>query len=64
MAVVSYKLGLTLGERLWKNLTLNHSTKLQDLMSQVEMFAWLEDDVKQAEKVARITTRGKGPHKK
>ena len=64
MAVVSYKIGLTLGERLWKNLTLNPSTKLQDLMSQVEMFAWLEDDVKQAEKVARITTRGEGPHKK
>ena len=59
-----YKLGLTLGERLWKNLTLNPPTDLRDLMSQVEMFAWLEDDVKQAEKVTGITTRGEGPYKK
>ena len=64
LAVASYKLGLTLGERLWKNLTLNPPTDLWDLMSRVEMFTRLEDDVKQAEKAVGITTKGEGPHKK
>ena len=38
LAVASYKLGLTLGERLWENLMLNPPTDLQDLMSRVEIF--------------------------
>ena len=33
-------------------------------MSLVKMFAQLEEDVKQAEKVTGITTRGEGPYKK
>ena len=47
--MVSYKLGLTPGEKLWEDLMLNPPADLQDLMSRVEMFAQLEDDVKQAE---------------
>ncbi|GFY80910.1 hypothetical protein Acr_01g0007190 [Actinidia rufa] len=53
LAVVSSKLGLIPRERLWENLTLNPQTNLQDLMSYVEMFDWLEDDVRQAEKATR-----------
>ena len=64
MAAASYKLWLTLGERLWENLTLNPLNDLRDLMSQVKMFTRLEDDVKQAEKATGITTRGEGPYKK
>ncbi|XP_057473961.1 uncharacterized protein LOC130762288 [Actinidia eriantha] len=44
--VASYKLGLTPRERLWENLTLNTPTDLQDLMSRVQMFARLDDDVR------------------
>ena len=62
--MVSYKLRLIPMERLWENLTLNPPTDLRDLMSQVEMFTRLEDDVKQTEKAAGITTKGEGPHKK
>ena len=43
---------------------LNPPTYFQELMSQVEMFAQLEDDVKQVKKVVGITTRGEGPYKK
>ncbi|XP_057481985.1 uncharacterized protein LOC130768895 [Actinidia eriantha] len=57
MAVASYKLGLAPGDRLWENLTLDPPTDLRDLMSQVEMFARLEDDVRQAER-----TEGKVSH--
>ncbi|GFY85714.1 hypothetical protein Acr_04g0004520 [Actinidia rufa] len=46
MAVVSYKLGPALGDRLWENLTLDPPIDFRDLMSRVEMFAQLEDDVK------------------
>ena len=49
LTVASYKLGLTLGERLWENLTLNPSTDLRNLMSRVEIFTRLEDDIRQAE---------------
>ena len=42
LAVASYKLRMTLRE----NLMLNPPTGLRDLMSRVEMFAWLEDDIK------------------
>ncbi|GFS32725.1 hypothetical protein Acr_00g0024210 [Actinidia rufa] len=46
LAVASYKLKLTPRERLWENLTLNPLTDLQDLMSPIEMFARLEDDIR------------------
>ena len=49
LAVVSYKLGLTPGKKLWDDLMLNSLTDLWDLMSRVQMYARLEDDVKQAE---------------
>ncbi|GFS33142.1 hypothetical protein Acr_00g0026580 [Actinidia rufa] len=64
LAVASYKLGLTPGERLWENLTLNPPTNLRDLMSRIEMFAQLEDDVRQAKKAIGTTTRGEDPFKK
>ncbi|GFY94866.1 hypothetical protein Acr_10g0002510 [Actinidia rufa] len=50
MAVASYKLGLAPGDRLWENLMLDPPTGLWDLMSWVEMFARLEDDVRESEK--------------
>ncbi|GFS43551.1 hypothetical protein Acr_00g0085730 [Actinidia rufa] len=65
MAVASYKLGLAPGDKLWENLTLDPPTSLRDLMSRVEMFAHLEDDVRQAEKTkaklvaARLQSKGK-----
>ena len=49
LVVANYKLDLTPRERLWENLKLNPPTDLQDLMSWVEKFARLEDDVRQAE---------------
>ena len=45
--MVNYKLGLTLSEKLWEYLMLNPLTDLHDLMTQVEMFARIEDDVRQ-----------------
>ena len=56
--MVSYKFGLTLGEKLWKDLPLNPSTNLQDLMSRMEMFSWLEDDVRQAERASGSSSPG------
>ncbi|GFZ11580.1 hypothetical protein Acr_22g0009780 [Actinidia rufa] len=44
LAVVSCKLGLTLCEKLWEDLTLKPPADLRDLMSRVKMFTWLEDD--------------------
>ncbi|GFS36307.1 hypothetical protein Acr_00g0045270 [Actinidia rufa] len=64
LAVASYKLGLTPGERLWENLTINPPIDLRYLMSRVEMFAWLEDDVRQAEKAMGTPAQGEGPFKK
>ncbi|GFZ21626.1 hypothetical protein Acr_29g0007880 [Actinidia rufa] len=58
MAVARYKLGLAPEDRLWENLTLDPPTDLWDLMSQVEMFARLEDDVRQAEKAEGKIARG------
>ena len=43
--MVNLKLGLTPGERLLKDLMLNPLADLRDLMSWVEMFAQLKDDV-------------------
>ena len=47
--MVSYKLRMTLGERLWEILMLNPPTDLWDLMSQVDMFSRLEDDIRKVE---------------
>ncbi|GFZ02249.1 hypothetical protein Acr_15g0008570 [Actinidia rufa] len=58
MAVASYKLGLAPGDRLWENLALDPPTDLRDLMSRVEMFARLEDEVRQAEKAEGRVGRG------
>ncbi|GFS45694.1 hypothetical protein Acr_00g0097530 [Actinidia rufa] len=55
LAVASYKLGLTLGERLWEDLTLRPPADLQELMSRVEMFAQLEDDVRKAKRNTSTT---------
>ncbi|GFY92772.1 GPI-anchored adhesin-like protein, putative [Actinidia rufa] len=64
MAVASYKLGLSPGDRLWENLTLDPPTGLRDLMSRVEMFARLEDDVRESEKSEGKLGRGEAPVKK
>ncbi|XP_057471058.1 uncharacterized protein LOC130759855 [Actinidia eriantha] len=64
MAVASYKLGLALGDRLWENLTLDPPNSLRDLMSRVEMFAHLEDDVRQTEKIESKTSRGEAQAKR
>ncbi|XP_057489936.1 uncharacterized protein LOC130775946 [Actinidia eriantha] len=58
MAVASYKLGLTPGDRLWENLTLDPPIGLRDLMSRVEMFARLEDDVRESENTEGKLGRG------
>ena len=62
--MASYKLELTPREKLWENLTLNPPTDLQDFMSQVKIFARLEDDIRQAKKAMLVTSRGEGPFKK
>ena len=64
MAVASYKLGLAPGERLWEALTLDPPTGLRELMSRVEMFARLEDDVREAEKAEVKSVRGENPAKR
>ncbi|XP_057459235.1 uncharacterized protein LOC130749892 [Actinidia eriantha] len=64
MAMASYKLGLALRDRLWENLTLEPPTSLRDLMSRVEMFARLEDYVRQAEKTEGKASRGEAPAKR
>ncbi|XP_057489449.1 uncharacterized protein LOC130775334 [Actinidia eriantha] len=58
MAVASYKLGLAPRDKLWENLTLDPPISLRDLMSLVEMFAHLEDDVRQAKKTKGKVGRG------
>ncbi|GFZ07010.1 hypothetical protein Acr_18g0011800 [Actinidia rufa] len=64
MAVASYKLGLSPGDRLWENLTLDPLTDLRDLMSRVEMFARLEDDIRESEKMEGKLGRGEAPVKR
>ncbi|XP_057510747.1 uncharacterized protein LOC130793111 [Actinidia eriantha] len=64
MAVASYKLGLAPEDRLWENLTLDPPNGLRELMSRVEMFARLEDDVRQAEKTESKTSRGEAQAKR
>ncbi|GFY92892.1 haloacid dehalogenase-like hydrolase (HAD) superfamily protein [Actinidia rufa] len=54
LAVASYKLGLTLGERLWEDLTLRPPADLQELMSRVEMFARLEDDEEKQTPIRKV----------
>ncbi|GFY90652.1 MBOAT (membrane bound O-acyl transferase) family protein [Actinidia rufa] len=51
-------------DRLWENLTLDPPTDLRDLMSQVEMFARLEDDVRESEKTKGKLGRGEAPVKR
>ncbi|XP_057466148.1 uncharacterized protein LOC130755691 [Actinidia eriantha] len=58
MAVASYKLGLAPEDKLWENLTLDPPNGLRELMSRVEMFAHLEDDVRQVEKTESKAGRG------
>ncbi|GFS29531.1 hypothetical protein Acr_00g0007120 [Actinidia rufa] len=58
MTVASYKLGLSLGDKLWENLMLDPLTGLRDLMSRVEMFARLEDDIREAKKTEGKSGRG------
>ena len=50
--VVSYKLGLTYGEKLSDDLTLDLPTKLYDLMDQVDKYAWWKDDARLAKRQA------------
>ncbi|GFY97478.1 hypothetical protein Acr_12g0000190 [Actinidia rufa] len=64
MAVASYKLELAPGDRLWENLTLDPPTGLRDLMSRVEMFARLEDDVRESKKTEGKVGRGEAPVKR
>ncbi|GFS33863.1 hypothetical protein Acr_00g0030950 [Actinidia rufa] len=64
MAVASYKLGLSPGDRLWENMTLDPPTGLRDLMSLVEMFARLEDDVRKSEKTKGKLGRSEAPVKR
>ncbi|GFZ01754.1 hypothetical protein Acr_15g0003630 [Actinidia rufa] len=45
LAVVSYKLGLTPGEKILEGLMLNLPTEQRDLMSHLEMYARLKDNV-------------------
>ena len=46
LAVVSYKLGLIPSKKFRNDLMLNPLIELQDLMSRVDMYATLEDNVK------------------
>ncbi|GFZ19306.1 hypothetical protein Acr_28g0000110 [Actinidia rufa] len=62
--VVSYKLGLTPCEKLWDDLMLNPSTDLQDLMTRMEMYARLEDDVRQAKRASGMSFWGEGAFKR
>ncbi|XP_057505216.1 uncharacterized protein LOC130788530 [Actinidia eriantha] len=64
MAVASYKLGLASGDRLWENLTLDPPNGLRDLMSRVEIFARLKDDVRNAEKTEGKASCGEAPAKR
>ncbi|XP_057463825.1 uncharacterized protein LOC130753666 [Actinidia eriantha] len=64
MTVASYKLGLAPRDKLLKNLTLDPLTDLRDLMSRVEMFSRLEDDVRHVKKADGKTTRGEVSFKK
>ena len=57
LAVISYKLGLTLGERFWDDLTLDPPTKLPDIMVHIERYARLENDVKLVERLEAMTSR-------
>ena len=61
--MVSYKLGLTPSKKLWKALTLNPLNELHDLMSRVEMFARLKDDVKQVKRAAGTSSKGNSKFK-
>ena len=57
LVISSNKLDLIPREKLWENLTLSLLTDLRDLMSQVEMFAQLEDNFRQVEQTIGITSK-------
>ncbi|GFY91551.1 hypothetical protein Acr_07g0017470 [Actinidia rufa] len=61
---VNYKLKLTPSEKLWDDLTLYPPTDLEDHMTRVEMYAQLEDDVKQAKWAWGMSSRGEGTYKR
>ena len=63
LVVTNYKLGLIPGEKIWENSMLSLSVDLQNLMSPVEMFTQLEDDVWQVEQNIGLTLRAKGNSK-
>ena len=63
LSLVIYKLRLPPVEKLWKDLTLNPLDELHDLMSRVKMFAHLEDNIRQAERATRISSRGNSKFK-
>ena len=56
--MVIYKLGMTPGEKLSEDLMLNLPTDLRDLMMRFEMFARLEEDVRQDERAMGSSSRG------
>ena len=49
---------------IWEDLMPNPPTDLQDLMSWVEMFACLGDDVRQAKQASGSSSRGDGSFKR
>ena len=57
--MVSYKLGLIPGERLWDELMVDPPTEMPDLISHVERYARLENDVKKAKCLRAMTFHGK-----
>ena len=64
LSVVNQKFELTPTEKLWDDLTLNPPTDLKNLMMRVEMYARLEEDVGQAERTLRSSSKGEGSFKK
>ena len=54
LAVVIYKFGLTLDNKLWDDLTLNLLANLRDVMMRVDMYTRLEEDVRQANELQDI----------
>ena len=64
LVVISYKLGLTPCEKLWDDLTLNLPIEQRNLMSQVEMYVKLKDNVKKAEQAARTSSQIKSSFKR
>ena len=64
LAVISYKLGLIPGDKLWEDLMLSPAADFWDLMSGVKMFARIEDDVWQEKRATGSNSRGETLFKK